>query len=66
MVEEQLEAQPQWKEVPDLMMETGAEEGMPDVAVKRKQEKVAQGWRKRRREDYISADKREHSRPILC
>ena len=26
MVEEQLEAQPQWKEVPDLMMETGAEE----------------------------------------
>ena len=38
MSEEQLEALLGWNEVPDLMMDTGGEEGITDAATKRKQE----------------------------
>ena len=60
MAEEQLEALPEWNEVPDLMMETGEEVEMTNVAAKRKRDEVAQGQRKRWKEDEIRAEKRKH------
>ena len=54
------EASPEWNKVPDLMMETGEEEGIIDAATKMKRKEVAQGHRKRWKEDDIRAEKRKH------
>ena len=58
---EMLEIPPEWNKVPDLMMEEGdilPEDTRPD---KRKRDEISQGWRKRRKEEDIRAEKREHS-----
>ena len=60
-MEEQLDAPSQWNEVPELMMDSGTEEGMPEATIKRKEEEVARDRRKLWREDNIRADKREDS-----
>ena len=57
IAEEQLEAPPGWKEVPDLMLETGEDVGITDATIKRKRNEVAQGWRKRQKEDEIRVEK---------
>ena len=59
--EERLDAPPGWNDVEDLIMEDGEileENTRPE---KRRRDKVAQDWRKRRREDNIPAEKQEHS-----
>ena len=59
--EEMLEIPPEWNEVPDLMMEEGdilPEDTRPD---KRKRDEIFRGRRKRRREEDIRTEKREHS-----
>ena len=61
MAEEMLDALPAWNEVPDLLMETKDGRMIPEVATKRKRDKVAHGRRKRWREDDIRPEKREHS-----
>ena len=59
--EEMLELPPVWIEVQDLIMDGGdmiSEDLRPE---KRKRDEVARGWRKRRNEEDIRADKRVHS-----
>ena len=56
-VEEMLEIPPEWNKVLDLMMEEGdilPENMRPD---KRRRDEISQGWRKRRKEDDIRAEK---------
>ena len=58
---EMLEIPPEWNKVPDLMMEEGdilPEDARPD---KQMRDKISRGRRKRRREDDIRTEKREHS-----
>ena len=56
-----LEVPPEWNAVPDLIMED--EEGMmiTETDTKQKRDEVAQGRRKRRKDDDICLEKREHS-----
>ena len=51
---------PEWNEVPDLNMEDEDVRPATEAAVKQKTYEVAQGWRKRRKEDYIRPEKSEH------
>ena len=63
--EERLDAPPGWNDVEDLIMEDGeilAENVKPE---NRRRDEVAQGQRKRRKEDNIRAEKRVHSPSIL-
>ena len=69
--EERLETEspPQWKEVPDLMMENEDGEESNKASGKRKQEKVARGWWKQQREEDIWVEKRErphYETPCKC
>ena len=61
MIEEQLEAPPQWNAVPDLMLDPGMDEDRFEDNAKRRRDEVARGRMKRQKEDDIRADKREHS-----
>ena len=63
--EEMLEVPPEWNEVPDLMMED--KDVLPEAegSTKRKRDEVAQGRRKRRKEDDIRPEKRVHF-PTVC
>ena len=56
-----LEVPPEWNKVPDLMMED--EDVLPatEGAAKRKIDEVAQGQRKRQKEDDIRSEKHAHS-----
>ena len=45
MAEEMLEAPPIWNEVPDLMMEVEDGSMMPEAALKRRRDEVAQEQR---------------------
>ena len=59
--EEMLEIPPEWNEVQDLIMEDGdilPENMRPD---KQRRDEISQRRRKRRKEDYIWAEKQEHS-----
>ena len=59
--EEMLELPPSWHDVQDLLME---DDTIPEVEIrpgKRVRDEPARGRRKRRNEDNIRADKREHS-----
>ena len=59
-----LEIPPEWNEVPNLIMEEGGilpEETRPD---KQKRDEIAQGQRKRRREDNIQTEKQEYSSTV--
>ena len=59
--EEMLEIPLEWNEVPDLIMGNGdilPEDMRPD---KRRRVEISQGWRKRRKEDNIRAEKQEYS-----
>ena len=59
--EEMLEMPPEWNEVPDLIMEDGdilPENMRPE---KQRRDEISQGPKKRRKEDNIRAEKREHS-----
>ena len=58
---EMLEIPLEWNVVPDLTMEDGdilLENMRPD---KWRRDEISRGWRKRRKEDNIQAEKREHS-----
>ena len=59
--EEMLEVHPEWNEVPDMMMED--EDVVPEAeeSTKQKRDEVAQGRRKRQKEDDIQPEKRGHS-----
>ena len=61
MAKEMLDAPPAWNEVPDLMMETEDGRMIPEAAMKRKRDEVAQWQRKRQREEDIRPEKHEHS-----
>ena len=59
--EEMLELPPSWNDVQDLLME---DETIPSDEIrpgKRVRDEPARGWRKRRNEEDIRVDKREHS-----
>ena len=59
--EERLDAPPGWNDVEDLIMDDGeilAENMKPE---KRRRDEAARGWRKRKKEDDIFAEKQEHS-----
>ena len=56
-----LEVPPEWNEVPDLMMEDKDVWPATETAVKRKIDEVAQGLRKRLKEDDICPEKLAHS-----
>ena len=59
--EEMLDTPPGWNEDKDLIMDDGdilAKNMRPE---KRRRDEIARGWRKRRKEDNICAEKREHS-----
>ena len=61
--EEMLDTPPGWNEVKDLILEDGdilSENTRPE---KRGRDEIAQGRRKRRNEDDIRTEKREHSIP---
>ena len=64
IADEMLEIPPEWNKVPDLMMEEG--EILPDDTRpdKRKRDEISRGQRKRRKEDDIRTEKREHSPTI--
>ena len=59
--EEMLEIPPEWKEVLDLIIEDG--DILPENMKPEKQQRdeISRGRRKRRKEDNIWAEKREHS-----
>ena len=56
-----LEVSPEWNEVPDLMMEE--EDILPEAigSTKWMRDEISRGLRKRRKEDDIRPEKREHS-----
>ena len=54
--EDRLDAPSGWKDVEDLIMEYGEKLEENTRPVKWRRDEVAQGWRKRRKEDDISAD----------
>ena len=61
--EEMLDNPPEWNEVEDLILGDG--EILEDMRLEqRMRDEVSRGRRKRRKEDYIQAEKREHS-PML-
>ena len=63
--EERLESPPAWNEVEDLMLEDG-EILVDDIRTgKRSREETFRGRRKRRKEDDICAEKREHSPSVV-
>ena len=63
--EEMLELPPAWNEVRDLIMDDGDSLTRDMRPEKRKKEEISRGRRKRRHEEDLRGDKREHSPTIL-
>ena len=64
--EEMLDRPPEWNEAEDLIWEDGDifPEGLRQK--KGKRDEISQGRRKRKKEDNIRAEKREHSSTLSC